>query len=161
MEPAGDDRELLRRYAQERDEAAFAQIVRRHVNLVFSAAMRRVGDRHLAEDVTQAVFVVLAKKAAKICNGNGVLSVWLLQCVRYAASNAIKMETRRRNHEESARRGWDASGGGACSANPTDVLIWQEVAQQLDDAVLKLPALDRKAVLLRYFEDRPICEIAE
>src|SRR5205814_8486502 len=70
-------------------------------------------------------------------------------------------ETRRRKHEEGARLGWNASGGGACSANPTDVLIWHEVAQQLDDAVLKLPALDRKAVLLRYFEDRPICEIAQ
>jgi RNA polymerase sigma factor (sigma-70 family) len=115
----------------------------------------------LAEDVTQAVFVVLAKKAAKICNGDGALGAWLLQCVRYAASNAIKMEIRRRKHEESAQFRPGALGGGACSANPTDVLIWQEVAQQLDDAVLKLPALDRKAVLLRYFEDRPMCEIAE
>src|SRR5947207_5559499 len=115
MHPAGGDFELLRRYAHERDEAAFAQIVRRHVNLVFSAALRRVGDRHLAEDVTQAVFVVLARKAAKICNGDGALSSWLLQCVRYASANAIRMETRRRKHEEGARFGSAASRAGACT----------------------------------------------
>jgi RNA polymerase sigma factor (sigma-70 family) len=160
MEPAGDDFELLRRYAQERDEGAFAQLVRRYVNLVFSAAMRRTHDRHLAEDITQAVFVILAKKASRVCTGGGAMSAWLLKCVRYASANAIKMETRRQRHEESAGLAGSGAGAGACSGNPTDVLIWQEIAAQLDDAVLKLPALDRRAVLLRYFEDRPIGQIA-
>src|SRR5204862_5212390 len=118
------------------------------------------------------VFVILATKAGSVCKRGGdlALSGWLLQCVRYASANAIKMEARRRHYEKAAgrlasdRAGGGASGrsgaSGACSANPTDVLIWQEIAQQLDDAVLKLPASDRQAVLLRYFEDRPIHEIA-
>jgi RNA polymerase sigma factor (sigma-70 family) len=161
MEPVGGDFELLRRYAHQRDEGAFAELVRRHVNLVFSAAMRRTHDRHLAEDVTQAVFVILARKASRVCVGGGAMSAWLLECVRYASANAIKMETRRRKHEESARLAANGAGEGACSANPTDVLIWQEIAGQLDDAVLRLPALDRQAVLLRYFEDRPISQIAQ
>src|SRR5207248_4016343 len=83
MEPHAGDWGLLRRYAHDRDEAAFAQLVRRHVNVVFSAALRRVGDRHLAEDVTQAVFVILSQKARSLCNGDGALSAWLLKCVRY------------------------------------------------------------------------------
>ena len=166
MTPADGDWELLRRYAHQRDQAAFAQVVRRHVDLVFSAAMRRVGRREMAEDVTQAVFVILAAKARKICDGTGPLSAWLLQCVRYAAANAIKMEKRRRRHETAALRdvakttSAAVAAAGACSANPTDVLIWQEVAQQLDDAVLKLPAAYRQAVLLHYFENRAIAEIA-
>ncbi len=164
MEPAGadDDWALLRRYAHERDEAAFTQVVRRHLNAVFSAATRRVGgDRHLAEDVTQAVFIILASKAKALCSrgsSGGAMSAWLLKCVRYAAANAIKMEARRqKRHDEFSRRQQHA---GACSANPSDVLVWHEVAQQIDDAVLKLPAADREAVLLRYFEDRGIAEIA-
>ena len=82
---AGDDRALLSCYAQKRDEQAFAALVRRHVDLVYSAAVRRVGDRQLAEDVTQAVFVILAKKAKSI--RGGPLSAWLLSTVRYAAAN--------------------------------------------------------------------------
>src|SRR5689334_3463830 len=114
MEPVCDDWSCLRRYATEHDERAFAQIVQKHVNLVFSSALRRVGNRQTAEDVTQAVFVILAKKAHRIRNG-GALSAWLLRCVRYASANAIKMEQRRRKREEAARR--DA-GAAACSANP-------------------------------------------
>src|SRR6185312_437642 len=74
----------------------------------------------------------------------------------------LKLEARRRKHETFAAQFGNLSGAGAgaCSANPTDVLIWHEIAEQLDDAVLKLPALDRQAVLLRYFEDRPISDIA-
>ena len=82
---AGDDLSLLFRYAQQRDEGAFAALAERHVGLVYSAALRRVGDRQLAEDVTQAVFVILAKKAKSI--RGGPLSAWLLSTVRYAAAN--------------------------------------------------------------------------
>jgi len=156
MDPSADDFELLRRYARQRDEAAFARIVSRHVNMVYSAALRRVGNRSLAEDVTQATFFILARKAKSLQAGRkGRLSAWLLLTVRYAAANAIKMETRRTKHEQSATA--DIS---AASSNPTDVLIWREIYRQLDDAVLRLSSVDRQVVLMRYFEDRPISDIA-
>jgi RNA polymerase sigma factor (sigma-70 family) len=159
---AGDDLAFLSRYAHQRDERAFAALVRRHVDLVYSAAVRRVGDRQLAEDVTQAVFVILAKKAKSI--RTGPLSAWLLSTVRYASAHALKIDSRRRRHEQAAATAAgqyrDASGAGACSSNPADVLVWQEVARQLDDAVLGLPGPDRRAVLLRYFEGRAISDVA-
>jgi RNA polymerase sigma factor (sigma-70 family) len=151
---AGNDWTLLASYAKCGDQAAFAELVRRHVNLVFSAAARRVSDRHLAEDITQAVFVILASKAKKL-REDGPMSHWLLTTARYAAANALKMRARRERHEHLA-----GSAAGACSANPTDVLMWSEIASRLDDAILKLPSADRRAVLLRYFENRPIHDIA-
>jgi RNA polymerase sigma-70 factor (ECF subfamily) len=151
------DSGLLRRYAESHDDAAFALLVRRYVDLVYSAAVRRVGDRHLAEDVTQAVFVVLAQRARSV-RDDAPLSAWILSTVRYCAANALKMEARRQRHERAAAE--ESRHSGACSSNPTDVLLWQEVAQQLDDAVLSLPAADRSAVLLRYFESRGLADIA-
>src|SRR3954467_6119590 len=147
MAAHADDFELLDRFARARDEPAFAEVVRRYLNLVYSSAARRVGDRHLAEDVTQAVFVILAKKAKSVRSARAPLSAWLLTTVRYAAANALKIESRRRKHEEAAAMA-SASASGACSANPSDVIVWQEVAAQLDDAVLKLPAGDRQAIPL-------------
>ena len=70
------DSQLLRAYAERRSEAAFAELVRRHVDLVYSAARRMVCDSHLAEDVTQGAFVALAKNAAQLTN-RPVLSGWL------------------------------------------------------------------------------------
>jgi len=160
MDQKSDDWTLLRRYAERRDQTAFALIMRRHSGLVFSAALRRVGNRELAEDVTQAVFIVLEAKSKSLANGNGAMSQWLLRCVRFASANAVKIESRRQRHESSAAQNAHRATDGACSANPTDVLIWHEIAQQLDDAVLKLPTTDRQAILLRYFEDRPIEQIA-
>ncbi len=157
MGRVADDYQLLDRYARTRDEAAFAEIARRYVNIVYTAAVRRVGDRHVAEDVTQAVFVILASKPRSV-RTTAPLSAWLLRTVGYAAANAKKMERRRRGHEtEAAAR---AAASGAASANPSDVLVWQEVAAEIDDAVLKLPAPDRRAILLRYFEHRAVREIA-
>ena len=124
MARPADDFELLERYARARDEPAFAEVVRRHLNLVYSAAVRRVGDRHLAEDVTQAVFVILAKKANSV-RSSMPMGAWLLTAVRYAAANALKIEARRRQHEAAAAARVAAAGAAsaACSSNPTDVLL--------------------------------------
>lgn len=149
------DSALLHRYAREHDQAAFAEIVRRHLNLVYSAAVRRVGDRHLAEDVTQAVFMILARKPNSAARSS-LLSAWLLNTVRYASANALKIERRRRHHHDLAT----ACASSACSPNPSEVLIWREIVAHLDDAVLALPARDRQAILLRYFQDKQIGEIA-
>src|SRR5918992_832690 len=96
-----DDSGLLRRYAASRDGAAFALLARRHLDLVYAAAVRRVGDRHLAEDVTQAVFVILARKPKSAARSPS-LGAWLLTTVRYAAANALRIERRRRRHEAAA-----------------------------------------------------------
>jgi RNA polymerase sigma factor (sigma-70 family) len=158
MGEAADDQNLLERYAASRDGAAFAEIVRRHVDLVHSAAVRRVGDRHMAEDVTQAVFVILARKP-RSARSHRSLTAWFLTTVRYAAANALKVERRRRHHEQSAAVD-AAARGGEGAADPADALAWQELAAHLDDAVLGLPAADRRAVLLRYFERLPIHAVA-
>lgn len=156
-----DDYVLVWRYAEERDEAAFAELMRRHVDMVHSASLRRVGDRAMADDVTQATFMILARKARSIRRRDQEpLTAWLLNAVRYAAANAIKMEDRRRRHEHAAavRRAREQST--ACSADPTQVIVWQEIAERLDDAVLRLSSSHRRAVLLRYYENQPIGQMA-
>src|SRR5436190_8566436 len=127
------------------------------MDLVYSAAARRVGDRHLAEDITQAVFMILARKPGSAAR-TAPLSAWLLNTARYAAANALKTQRRRLHHHALAAR--QASASAAASPNPSDVLVWQEVAAHLDDAVLALPARDRQVVLLRYFHDKSINDVA-
>ena len=99
-----DDTQLLSDFARTGSQSAFAQLVRRHINLVYGAARRQVGgDCHLADDITQAVFMILAKKAASVRSG-AVLPAWLISTTRYAASNARALESRRRRHEQSPGR---------------------------------------------------------
>src|SRR5262245_40346420 len=135
---ADDDNRLLDRYIRARDERAFAELVRRYVDLVYSAAARRLGDRHAADDVTQAVFMILARRPAAARGSGGALSAWLLTAVRYAAANAVKIERRRRRHERAAAEAIAWAGGAIASHNPAEALVWRDVAEQLDDAVLKL-----------------------
>src|SRR5437870_10978912 len=97
------DGELLRAYADSRSEEAFGELVRRHLNLVYSAALRRVnGDAHLAQDVTQSVFTDLARKAASLSH-RPVLTGWLYTSAHFAAGKAVRAEGRRRIHEQEAQ----------------------------------------------------------
>ena len=98
-QPQLDDRTLLDRVIREKSHGAFEQIVRRYVDLVYATSLRRVRDRHLAEDVTQATFIVLWQRANTI---KSPLPAWLHRTACYAASNAIKMRTRRAQHEHLA-----------------------------------------------------------
>jgi RNA polymerase sigma factor (sigma-70 family) len=115
-----DDAELLRHYARDRSDEAFAELVRRHLNLVYSAALRQVnGDTHLAADVTQLVFVDLARKARGL-TGHRVLAGWLFTSTRFAASKLVRSEQRRRrrehasdsmhDHETSRSEAWEGIG---------------------------------------------------
>jgi RNA polymerase sigma factor (sigma-70 family) len=155
MDLVANDIGLLRRYADESDERAFAALVRQYVGVVYSASLRRVGNRELAQDITQAVFIILARRARRLPMDRP-LSAWLLTTVKYAAANALRVESRRTKHELAAAR----MKSGVCSHDPCEALIWQEIAGRIDDAVLKLSHLDRRVVLLRYFEEWPVRDIA-
>src|SRR5678816_3091234 len=96
------DLELLRRYAEESSEAAFETLVRRYVNLVYSAALRSVEQTHAAEEITQAVFVILARKASTLRRGT-ILSGWLYQTARLTAANYRRSEFRRAQREQEAQ----------------------------------------------------------
>src|SRR4051812_43756747 len=98
-----EDAELLRRYAEEKSEAAFAELVQRQVNFVYACALRRVGgDAHLAEDVTQHVFTALARDAAVLAHRE-VLSGWLFTTARNASAQIVRTERRRQTRETEAQ----------------------------------------------------------
>jgi RNA polymerase sigma factor (sigma-70 family) len=145
------DYELLRRYAETRSEAAFAELVQRHVNLVYSAARRQVnGDAHLAQDVAQTVFTDLARKAAPLSR-RATLTGWLYTSAHFAAAKAVRAEHRRRDREEKFMREPIPE-----TAPEPD---WNKLRPVLDEAMHELKEPDRDAILLRYFENRPFAEI--
>ena len=145
--------DLLRRYVCDRSEAAFAELVRQHIDLVYSAALRQVGgDTAAAEDVTQLVFTDLARKAPGLTRHTS-LTGWLYTSTRYRAAHARRAEQRRRNHEREAHE----MNQLLQSTDPDP--RWQELRPLLDDAMHDLSATDREAVLLRYFERLPLAEI--
>jgi len=150
-----DDAELLRRYAATRAEDAFAELVRRHLDGVYSAALRRVGgDTHLAEDVAQQVFVALAQKAGRL-SCHPVLAGWLHAATRHEAAHVVRYERRRKAREQEAQAMHDLNSEAAPEAD------WSRVAPVLDEALDRLSETDRTAVLLRYVERRPFGEIAD
>src|SRR6185437_6642031 len=148
-----DDMTLLREFASCQSEPAFAALVERHIGLVHSAALRQTGDAHLAEEITQAVFIILARKAASL-GANTILPAWLYRTTRYAASNALKIRRRRQAREQEACMQSTLDRGGDADD------AWRRLAPLLDDAMTDLPERDRAAVVLRYFENRPWREVA-
>jgi RNA polymerase sigma factor (sigma-70 family) len=148
-----DDSELLRQYAVQRSEAAFAQLVDRHLPLVYSAAVRRLGgDMHLASDVTQIVFATLAREAASLSR-HPVLTGWLYTTTRHAAIDVMRSEQRRRIREQHAYAMQETSTAPEASVD------WGKLRPVIDDALDELPARERELVLLRFFQTRPFAEI--
>ena len=145
------DRELLRDFARNASEAAFAVLAERYVGLVYSAALRQVQNPHQAEDITQAVFIVLARKAACL-PATTVLSGWLLKTTRYAANAHIRAAVRRALREKEAAM--------QSTLNEPDSAVWEQLAPCLDEAIASLGDADRNAIALRYFENRPWREVA-
>src|SRR3954447_25369853 len=96
-----DDSALLRRYVANSSDEAFAEVVSQHINLVYSVALRQVGDPHQAEEITQAVFIILSKKAGQLRHDKA-LSSWLFQTTRLTANNFVRSEQRRRCREQEA-----------------------------------------------------------
>ncbi len=145
------DHELLTNFARTGAENAFATLVTRHVNLVFSTARRFTSDDHLAEEITQAVFIILARKAGGI-SARVVLTGWLYQTARLTAANALKENIRRQRREQ------EAYMESTLTTAETDE-AWKQIAPVLDDAMGDLREADRNAVLLRYFENQPLAEV--
>jgi RNA polymerase sigma factor (sigma-70 family) len=145
------DNELLRRYAQTHSEDAFAELVRRHVNLVYSAALRQVnGDAHLARDVAQTVFADLARKADSLARRES-LTGWLYTSTRFAAAKIARTEDRRRQREDKFMRELISE-----TAPEAD---WEKIRPALDNVMHELKETDREAILLRYFEYRQFVEV--
>ena len=147
------DSQLLRAYAEHRSEAAFAELVRRHVDFVYSAALRMVCDSHLAEDVTQGVFVALAKNFAQLAD-RPVLSGWLHRTAQNIAAQTVRTDVRRRAREQEA-----VAMNELLSAEPN--ALWEHIAPHLDAAIGELSEADRDALLLRYFERMSAREMAQ
>src|SRR4051812_9241363 len=131
-----EDGELLRRYSENGNEEAFTQLVRRHVDVVYAAALRRMGDTHRAEDITQVVFASLAQQASKLWR-RPVLIGWLFTAVHYSASAMRRNEWRRlaREREIGMERGNDAA--------EEMKIDWARVRPVIDELLLELAEPDR------------------
>jgi len=145
------DSELLRQFARTNSQDAFAEVVKRHVNLVYPAALRQLnGDTHLAQDVAQTVFTDLANKADSLANREN-LTGWLYTSTHFAAAKIVRAENRRRDRETT------------CMLEPAHETApgndWEKLRPALDDALHELNEPDREAILLRFFENRQFAQV--
>ncbi len=146
-----DDMALLREYATGNSETAFETLVSRRVNFVYSAALRQVRNPHLAEEVTQAVFIILAQKAGRISDKT-ILAGWLFRTTRFAALAQMRADAKRRRREQEANM--------QSELQPTTPdLFWEQMSPLLDEALATLGEADRQAVLLRFFENKSLAEV--
>jgi RNA polymerase sigma factor (sigma-70 family) len=146
------DMELVRDYEQQGSEAAFAALVQRHIGLVYSVALRHVGIAAHAEEITQAVFVILARKAAGL-RADTILEGWLHETTRLTALSFLRGERRRQFREQEAYM-------QSTLQENHDAETWNQLAPLLDEAVSRLGKKDRDAVMLRFFKDKNLREVA-
>ncbi len=146
---SSSDSDLLRAYVEDGREMAFSELVQRHIGLVYRSALRQLaGDSHAAQDVTQAVFTLLARKAARLRNHTSLVG-WLHTTTRRVAKDAIRSATRRGRREKEATTMNSAE-------NAPD---WQALDPVIDDTLAELDEADRAAVLLRYFSGLPFAVV--
>lgn len=144
-----EDLELLREYVERRSEPAFTELVSRHVHLVYSAALRVVGEPHEAEDVAQMVFLQLARKAGSL-KPPTILSGWLYRTTCYVAADVRRTDHRRRRREETAML--------LSEVNSDHASAWNDMAPVIEEAMTDLDQADQDVLLLRFFEGRSLRE---
>jgi RNA polymerase sigma factor (sigma-70 family) len=148
---AMDDMALLREYAARNSEAAFEELVSRRVGFVYAAALRQVRDPHLAEEITQAVFVILAQKAGRISDGT-ILTGWLFKTTRFTAIAQRRATVKRQQREQEALMQSELE---RTAPDP----FWEQISPLLDEALAQLGEKDRQAVLLRFFDNKSLVEV--
>src|SRR5215471_12723481 len=146
-----DDMQLLREYASRNSEEAFATLVSRHIDLVYSAALRHVGNHHQAQEISQAVFVILARKARSL-SPKTVLAGWLFQTARLTAANYMRAEIRRARREQEAYM----------QSNPSEDSSegWRQIIPLLNELVGSLREKERNAIVLRFLQGKEYKEVA-
>jgi RNA polymerase sigma factor (sigma-70 family) len=152
MSDSRGDAELLREYVRSGSREALGEIARRYIDLVYSAARRYTRDAHLAEDVTQAVFILLSQRAGKV-REPGRLVGWLYQTTYFTAKNALKIQRRRRVHE----RAFAQEQTMTFAPEPDQ---WTEIAPVIDRAMAELDGSSRDMLLMRYFQGKSVQEVA-
>lgn len=148
------DSELLRQHHRTGSEAAFAELARRYLPLVYGAALRQTRRAQTAEDVTQAVFLVLWQKAAGLADRPSI-GAWLLTVTRHAAIDAMRRENCQHRHEQAAA----AARAEGVHEMESAVDQWDRLSPLIDQAMSRLAASDRQVLTLRYFQDMSLAEV--
>ena len=150
--PDAHDMDLLRQFARDHSEAAFTELVRRHINLVYSVARRCTGNDGDAHDVTQAVFIILARKADSL-GGKTILPGWLYETTRFTAARLLRTNARRHVREQEAFMQSTLNENNSAE-------VWEQLAPHLETAMGKLNAADRALLVLRFYENKTGAEAA-
>ena len=146
-----NDWELLKDYCRNGSEEAFATLVNRHLDLVYSAALRQVRSPEAAQDVTQSVFADLARSAHRL-KPDTLLPAWLYEVTRRTAIDLIRKESRRQSREQRGLEMTDMNTGSS---------DWTHIEPLLDEAMESLRPTDRAAVVLRYFQNKSLREVGQ
>jgi len=152
---AMDDMTLLREYAANNSEPAFAELVSRRLNFVYSSALRQVRDPHLAGEITQAVFIILAQKAGRISDKT-ILTGWFFRTTRFAALAQMRACAKRSMRTAIVEKELQMQTE---DSSPAPDEIWNQMSPLLDEALAALGEKDRQAVLLRFFENKSLAEV--
>jgi RNA polymerase sigma factor (sigma-70 family) len=150
--PDVNDSDLMRQYADGNSESAFAELVRRHINFVYSVALRHVGNSPDAQDITQAVFIILARKIPGL-RQRATLTGWLYETTRFTARQFLRTRARRQAREQEAYM-------ESIIHSPDTDPVWQQLAPILEDAMARLSEKDRALLALRFFENKTVAETA-